>query len=215
MILYSILASPSNINIRIPHVVPVEYRVERAEYGIQILVAASQEYVNSYSIRSVSEQRASSSGGSSSFPGGGGVRDGGWSGLHVEYAERGKEYDILFIFSLFCEYEYVRIHAIHKVNQAEYGIHILVAASQEYVNSYSTSRPNLPPTTTTAEPARSGSHRHGDTTTMDRGGTMGQIGWGGPSTGPTLFFGAAGVSPFRCEPLRAGCYGWEGVSGVS
>ena len=28
---------------------------------------------------------------------------------------------------------------------------------------------------------------------------LGQIGWGGPSTGPTLFFGAAGVSPFRCE----------------
>jgi len=42
---------------------------------------------------------------------------------------------------------------------------------------------------------------------------MGQIGWGGPSTGPTLFFGAAGVSPFWCEPLRAGCrllLWWEG-----
>jgi len=47
---------------------------------------------------------------------------------------------------------------------------------------------------------------------------MGQIGWGGPSTGPTIFFGAAGVSPspFRCEPLRAGCCcGGEGVLGVS
>ena len=45
---------------------------------------------------------------------------------------------------------------------------------------------------------------------------LGQIGWGGPSTGPTLFFGAAGVSPFRCEPLRAGCCcGGEGVLGVS
>jgi len=43
---------------------------------------------------------------------------------------------------------------------------------------------------------------------------MGQIGWGGPSTGPTLFFGAAGVSPCRCEPLRAGCCGGEGVLGV-
>jgi len=42
---------------------------------------------------------------------------------------------------------------------------------------------------------------------------MGQIGWGGPSTGPTLFF-AAGVSPCRCEPLRAGCCGGEGVLGV-
>jgi len=32
------------------------------------------------------------------------------------------------------------IHVIHRVNQAEYGIHILVAASQEYVNTYSTCR---------------------------------------------------------------------------
>jgi len=44
---------------------------------------------------------------------------------------------------------------------------------------------------------------------------MGHIGWGGPSTGPTLLFGAAGVSPCRCEPLRAGCCGGEGVLGVS
>jgi len=54
---------------------------------------------------------------------------------------RGKEYGILFIFSLFCEYihlEYVRIHVIYKVNQAEYVIHILVVALQEYVNIYST-----------------------------------------------------------------------------
>jgi len=38
--------------------------------------------------------------------------------LHVEYAERGDEYGILFIFSLFCEcgqLEYVRIHAIYRV----------------------------------------------------------------------------------------------------
>jgi len=63
--------------------------------------------------------------------------------LYVEYAEREKEYGILFIFSLFCEYmhlEYVRIHAIYRVNQAEYVIHILVVASQEYVNIYSTRR---------------------------------------------------------------------------
>jgi len=34
--------------------------------------------------------------------------------------------------------------------------------------------------------------------------------------GPSPFFGAAGVSPFRCEPLRAGCCcGGEGVLGVS
>ena len=34
---------------------------------------------------------------------------------------------------------------------------------------------------------------------------MAQLSWGGPSTGPTLLFGAAGVSPSpcRCEPLRA------------
>jgi len=63
--------------------------------------------------------------------------------LHVEYAERGKEYGILFIFSLFCEYihlEYVRIHVIYRVDQTEYGIHILVVALQEYVNIYSTRR---------------------------------------------------------------------------
>jgi len=48
------------------------------------------------------------------------------------------------MFSLFCEYiwlEYLRIHVIYRVNQAEYGIHILVVAPQEYVNIYSTRRP--------------------------------------------------------------------------
>jgi len=37
--------------------------------------------------------------------------------LHVEYAERGNEYGILFIFSLFYEYihlQYVRIHVIYR-----------------------------------------------------------------------------------------------------
>jgi len=55
----------------------------------------------------------------------------------------GVKYGILFIFSLFYEYsnlEYVHIHVIYRVHQAEYGIHILVAASQEYVNTYSTRR---------------------------------------------------------------------------
>ena len=65
-------------------------------------------------------------------------------GLHVEYAGGGRmKYGILFIFRLFYEYsdpEYVHIHVIYRVNQAEYGIHILVAASQEYVNTYSTRR---------------------------------------------------------------------------
>ena len=61
--------------------------------------------------------------------------------LHVEYAEPGKEYGILFIFSSFCEYnrlEYVRVHVIYRVDQAEYGILVLVVAPQEYVNTYST-----------------------------------------------------------------------------
>jgi len=63
--------------------------------------------------------------------------------LHVEYAGRGYEYGILFMFSLFCEYihlEYIRIRGIYRVNQAQYGIHILVVAPQEYVNIYSTRR---------------------------------------------------------------------------
>jgi len=56
--------------------------------------------------------------------------------LHVEYAERGKEYGTLFTVSLFCEYiylEYVCIHVIYRVNQAEYVIHVLVVKPQEYV----------------------------------------------------------------------------------
>jgi len=63
--------------------------------------------------------------------------------LHVEYAERGKEYSILFTFSLFCEYshlEYVHIHVVYKVNQAKYVMHTLLFAPQEYVNIYATSR---------------------------------------------------------------------------
>jgi len=48
-------------------------------------------------------------------------------------------YRILFMFSLLCEYsnlEYVRIYVIYRVTQAEYAICILMAASQEYVNTY-------------------------------------------------------------------------------
>jgi len=47
-------------------------------------------------------------------------------------------------FSLFGEYsnlEYLHIHVICRVNQAEYGICIFVAVPQEYVNTYSTRRP--------------------------------------------------------------------------
>jgi len=36
--------------------------------------------------------------------------------------------------------EDVRIHVIYRVNPSEYGIRILVAAPQEYVNIYSTRR---------------------------------------------------------------------------
>jgi len=67
--------------------------------------------------------------------------------LHVEYAGGETQYGILFIVSLFHEYsnlEYVHIHAIYKVNQEEYAIRILVAASQKYVNTYSTSRTVTP-----------------------------------------------------------------------
>ena len=63
--------------------------------------------------------------------------------LHVEYAEGRIEYAILFIFNLCYEYrilECVHVHVICRVYQAEYVIRILVAASQEYVNVYSTQR---------------------------------------------------------------------------
>jgi len=36
--------------------------------------------------------------------------------------------------------EYVRMHVIYRLNQAEYVIHICVVAPQEYVNIYSTRR---------------------------------------------------------------------------
>jgi len=64
--------------------------------------------------------------------------------MHVEYAEGGKEYGIPFMFSLFCKYihlEYVRIHVIYSLDQAEYGIHILVVAPQENVKINLTRRP--------------------------------------------------------------------------
>ena len=52
------------------------------------------------------------------------------------------KYGIQFIFSRFYEYSNldVHIHVIYRVNQAEYAIRILVVASQEYVNTYSTRR---------------------------------------------------------------------------
>ena len=63
--------------------------------------------------------------------------------LHVKNAERGRKYGILFIFNLVCEYinlAYVRVPVVYRVDQVEHRIHILVVASQEYVNAYSTRR---------------------------------------------------------------------------
>jgi len=63
--------------------------------------------------------------------------------LHVEYAEQRKKNGVLFIFSLLYEYiphAYVRVPVIYRVYQVEYVMHILAAASQEYVNTYSTRR---------------------------------------------------------------------------
>ena len=40
-----------------------------------------------------------------------------------------------------CDLEYERIRVIYRVNQAEYGIRILVVAPQEYANIYLTRRP--------------------------------------------------------------------------
>jgi len=55
---------------------------------------------------------------------------GGSGSLH-EYVERRTKYGIPFTCSLFCEHihlEYVRMHAICRVNLAEYGILIPMAA---------------------------------------------------------------------------------------
>jgi len=62
---------------------------------------------------------------------------------HVEYAERRIKYSILFVFRPFHEYsnlEYEHVPVWYRVHQAEYGIHIRVAASQECVKTYSTRR---------------------------------------------------------------------------
>jgi len=59
------------------------------------------------------------------------------AGAGVHPARLTRKYGILFIYGLFCEYihlEYERIRVIYRVNQAEYGIDILVVTPQEYVN---------------------------------------------------------------------------------
>jgi len=68
---------------------------------------------------------------------------GEWCAYMLNTRNEEYEYGILFMASLFCEYihlEYIRIHGIYRVNQAEYGIHILVVALQKYVNIYATRR---------------------------------------------------------------------------
>jgi len=66
--------------------------------------------------------------------------------LYVEYAERRTNHRILFRFGLLYEYSNLEcecIYAIYRVTQAEYDIHICMAASQEYVNPYSTRRVSI------------------------------------------------------------------------
>jgi len=49
----------------------------------------------------------------------------------------------IYTYMQFCEcinLEYVRMHVIYRVHQAEHAICTLMAASPEYVNTYSTSR---------------------------------------------------------------------------
>ena len=72
--------------------------------------------------------------------------------LHVEYAERRIRDGILFIFSPFYEYhnlEHAYVPVLYRVHQAECVIYILVAVSQEYVNTYSTRRIRAPAATHT------------------------------------------------------------------
>jgi len=63
--------------------------------------------------------------------------------LHVEYAEQRIRDGILFICSSFYEYShlgYEHVPVQYRVHQAEDVIRILLAASHEYVNTYSTRR---------------------------------------------------------------------------
>jgi len=93
------------------------------------------------------------------------------STLHVDYAERRINYGILFIFSPFHEYsnlKYEHIPVYYRVHRAEYGIHIAVAASQEYVKQSTghthtghTDRENTPDTGTHLTRTQS-EQRHND-----------------------------------------------------
>jgi len=62
---------------------------------------------------------------------------------HVDTRSAEKKYRIIFMFGLLYEYsslEYERIYVMFRVTQAEYDTRILMAASQECVNTYSTPR---------------------------------------------------------------------------
>jgi len=66
----------------------------------------------------------------------------------VEYAEGRIKYDLIFRFRPFYEYsnlEYEHLPVECGVHQAEYVIHTRVAASQEYVKTYSTRRVRILP----------------------------------------------------------------------
>jgi len=74
---------------------------------------------------------------------GGGLAHTSGVGLLHAYMLNMRKYDILFTFSPIYEYtnlDYEHVPVQYRVHQAEYGIHMHVAASREYVNTYSTRR---------------------------------------------------------------------------
>jgi len=84
--------------------------------------------------------------------GGGGIKRGGGGAIYMLNTRKEEQkYRILFTFSLVYEYTnlaYVRIYVLYRVKQAEYSIRVLMAAPQEYVNTFST-RSYPAPTTVT------------------------------------------------------------------
>jgi len=68
---------------------------------------------------------------------------GSWGAYVLNMRRDRNKYVLLFMIRLFCEYmnlEYIHVHVIYRVDQAEWVIRIIVAAPQEYVNTYSTRR---------------------------------------------------------------------------
>jgi len=118
-------------------------------------------------------------------------------------------YGILFRFSLCYEHsnlEYVHIHVIYRFNQAEYVRRVLVAASQEYVNTDSTRRthqarqltPGMRLATHLETQGWQGSHLHSDDT---RGG------------GPTHSKHISRSLQFTFEAAMAGRPAWWRLAG--